>query len=78
VANTAQAGRRSLALNDKLFFRLSRLSDLSLLLSARVRVMNIKTTDVEDYSVISHHLVLVFVSPLRESTLLGVDGNYLL
>jgi hypothetical protein len=78
VANTAQAGRRSLALNHKLFYRLSRLSDLLLLLSARVRVMNIKTTDVEDYSVISHHLVLVFVSPLRESTLLGVDGNYLL
>jgi len=41
-------------------------------------MMNIKTTDVEDYSVISHHLVLVFVNPLRESTLLGVDGKYLL
>jgi hypothetical protein len=36
-----------------------------------------KTTDAEDYSVISHHLVLGSVDPLGESTLLEVDGKYL-
>ena len=37
----------------------------------------VETTDAEDYSVISHHLVLGSVDPLGESTLLGVDGKYL-